>query len=237
MSSPPKGSALQQQADALQQQADELTAAATALSEQADALRAQKKQAEKQKKQAEKLQRELTKELTLAGGDDRATDPRVVALQDTLLATSGVAALTPPQLSTKGDALVLNAVPTTAPASDETAALVESLRTDTLPALDATGDQQSYIGGYTASYVDLASKIADRLPLVVATVIALSFSAPDAGVPFPSRPAAGSHHEPALRRSVVRSAHRGVPVGLGSVTGGAGRAGRHGADRQLRTAR
>ena len=38
-----------------------------------------------------------------------------------------------------------------------------------------TMDVRSYVGGYTASYVDLASKISERLPIVVATVLALSF--------------------------------------------------------------
>jgi uncharacterized membrane protein YdfJ with MMPL/SSD domain len=99
----------------------------------------------------------------------------VVALQNTLLATPGVVALTPPQVSKKGDALVINAIPATAPASDETAALVGELRDDVLPTLTDDGQMESYVGGYTASYVDLATKIADRLLLVVLAVLTLSF--------------------------------------------------------------
>ena len=33
----------------------------------------------------------------------------------------------------------------------------------------------AYVGGVTAAYVDLATLIARRLPLVIATVLALSF--------------------------------------------------------------
>ena len=91
-----------------------------------------------------------------------------------LLATSGVVALTPPQVSDTGDALVLNAIPTTAPASDPTASLVEEIRSSVLPPPADVG-LRSHVGGYTASYVDLATKISEKLPLVVATVLTLSF--------------------------------------------------------------
>ena len=169
-----QAAALTSQADALEAQQADLQRQADQLQRQSDALKKQKRQAERQKSKAEDLQKQLTRQLTQAGGDKRATDPRVVSLQHTLLGTPGVVALTPPQVSTKGDALVLNAVPATAPASDETAALVVTLRDDVLPQSKSQG-LTSHVGGYTASYVDLASKIADRLPIVVLTVLALSF--------------------------------------------------------------
>lgn len=169
-----QAAALTSQADALKAQQADLQRQANQLQRQADALKMQKQRAERQKSKAESLQKQLTRQLTQAGGDKRATDPRIVSLQGTLLGTPGVVALTPPQVSTKGDALVLNAVPATAPASDETAALVVTLRVDVLPQSKSQG-LVSHVGGYTASYVDLASKIADRLPIVVLTVLALSF--------------------------------------------------------------
>lgn len=170
-----EANALQQDANSLARQANQLTAEANTLQQQANQLKQRQKKAEKQQKKAEKLQRQLTKQLTQAGGDDRATDERIVNLQNTLLATPGVIALTPPQLPKAGDALILNAIPATAPASDATAALVEELRATVLPATDTEGQLVSHVGGYTASYVDLATKIAHRLPLVVATVLVLSF--------------------------------------------------------------
>ena len=63
--------------------------------------------------------------VTAAGGDARGTDPRVVNLQNALSATTGVVSLTPPQLNKKGDVVLLSAVPSTSPASDETADLVK----------------------------------------------------------------------------------------------------------------
>ena len=153
-----QAAALESAATALQAQQTALQAEAAQLQRQADALKRQKHQAERQKAKAQQLQKKLTRELTRAGGDKRATDPRIVHLQKDLLATSGVVALTPPQVSDTGDALVLNAIPTTAPASDATASLVEEVRSSVLPPLADVG-LRSHVGGYTASYVDLATKI------------------------------------------------------------------------------
>ncbi|WP_243059368.1 MMPL family transporter [Nocardioides sp. SR21] len=164
---------LQRQADELQRQAASLKQQAAALQAQADELKAQQQQAQQEKKRAEKLKQELTDMVTAAGGDPRGTDPRVVNLQQGLTATPGVVALTPPQLNEKGDVVLLSAVPVTAPASDDTADLVGLVRDTVLPDTNAGAGITSYVGGYTASYVDLASLISARLLLVIGTVIGL----------------------------------------------------------------
>lgn len=184
-----EGDALQAEADALQQQGDELQAAGESLREQgdelqqqgaelqqqADELKAEQQQAEQQQKQAEKLQQQLTDMLTQAGGDPRNTDPRVVALQNALLATPGVVTLTLPLTNKPGDVVLLSAVPSTAPASDETADLVGTVRDDVIPPVEDDGGITSYVGGFTASYVDLATLITNRLLLVIGVVIMLGF--------------------------------------------------------------
>lgn len=162
---------LQRQADQLQRRGDALQEQAADLRAQADELKAEQQQAQQEKKRAEKLEQELTAMVTAAGGDPRATDLRVVDLQQGLSDTSGVVALTPPQLNSKGDVVLLSAVPATSPASDDTADLVGYVRDRVLPGTD--GGITSYVGGYTASYVDLASLISARLLLVIGTVIAL----------------------------------------------------------------
>ena len=158
---------LQRRADALQTQADQLRA-------QADELKQEQKQAEQEKQEALDLQQELTDMLTAAGGDERGTDPRVVGLQKALSATDGVVSLTPLQINDSGSVVLLSAVPSTSPASDETADLVGVVRDDVLPRVDGDG-MTSYVGGYTASYVDLAALISARLLLVIATVTLLGF--------------------------------------------------------------
>jgi uncharacterized membrane protein YdfJ with MMPL/SSD domain len=165
---------LQAQANQLQAEGADLQAQGNELQAQADALKAAQQKAQKQQKQAEKLQDELTQMVTTAGGDARGTDPRVVNLQNALLATKGVVSLTPPQINKKGDVVLLSAVPSTSPASDETANLVDHVRSDVLPPVDVNG-MTSYVGGYTASYVDLATLITNRLLLVIGTVILLGF--------------------------------------------------------------
>ena len=180
---------LRAQAEALQQQADELQAQAIALQKQADALarkgaklqeradrlRAEKQQALQKKQRAEKLKKQLTAMLTQAGGDARGTDPRIVDVQNAALATDGVVGLLPLRINDKGDAATVSAIPLRAPSSPATAALVRTLRDPVLSDATEEGGIEVYVGGTTAASVDLAAKIARRLPIVVVTVIALSF--------------------------------------------------------------
>ena len=56
-----------------------------------------------------------------------------------------------------------------------TADLVGEVRGTVLRRVDAEGGMTSYVGGYTASYVDLAALISERLLLVIGTVILLGF--------------------------------------------------------------
>jgi uncharacterized membrane protein YdfJ with MMPL/SSD domain len=180
---------LKAQADALQRQADALQAKAQALDAQgrelesegktlemqADELKAEQQQALQQKQQAERLKKQLTAMLTLAGGDERGTDPRIVRVQDALTATDGVVGLFPLQINDSGDAATVSAIPLRAPSSDATARLVGTLRSPVLPDATTEGGVVVHVGGSTAANVDLAAQISKRLPLVVLTVISLSF--------------------------------------------------------------
>ncbi len=168
-----QGNALQRQADALQRQGNALQKQANALQKQANQLKAEQQQAEQEKKEAQKLQKQLTNMLTKAGGDDRGTDPRIVNLQDGLSGASGVVSLTPPQVNKNGDVVILSAVPKTAPSANATADMVERVRATVLPRTNEGGGITSFVGGFTASNVDLASLITARLLLVIGTVVLL----------------------------------------------------------------
>jgi putative drug exporter of the RND superfamily len=88
--------------------------------------------------------------------------------------TDGIAAVTPAQVSPNEDAAVLTAFPTTSPQEEATTDLVNRLRDDVIP--EANGDGNPiYVGGFTASIVDFSEANADRLPILIAVVIALSF--------------------------------------------------------------
>ncbi len=166
---------LQVQAAKLQTQAANLQTQAAQLQTQQIELQGQQQSAQSQQKQAEQLQSELTDELTQAGGDSRGTDPRLVNLQDALGGAQGVKVVSPPRINKPGDAATFTVIATTAPAAPATADLVRTLRTYTIPQATQGTDLNAYVGGQTASYVDLAAAISSRLALVIAVVIGLSF--------------------------------------------------------------
>ncbi|HET8955045.1 MAG TPA: MMPL family transporter [Solirubrobacterales bacterium] len=86
-----------------------------------------------------------------------------------------VAAVSEPALDKAGTAAVFTVLSKSEPWADKTVELVEDLRAETIPdALEGT-NARSYVGGQTAGYIDLASQISDKLPLMIAIVVALSF--------------------------------------------------------------
>jgi RND superfamily putative drug exporter len=108
-------------------------------------------------------------------GADPSTDPRLSALAQAIGSTPGVKTVTPPTLGAGGTAAVFTAVATTAPSADQTENLVNDLRDSVIPKAVAGTDLTAYVGGQTAGYIDLAEKIADKLPQMIAIVVALTF--------------------------------------------------------------
>jgi putative drug exporter of the RND superfamily len=114
--------------------------------------------------------------LVLAVSFPTAGDTQAATVVETAVArVPGVAAVAPPQLSPTRDAAVVVVVPSSAPQSAATETLVDHLRTSVLPAaLKGTG-AAVYVGGVTASYIDLGQRIQDRLPLFIGAVVGVSF--------------------------------------------------------------
>ena len=104
-----------------------------------------------------------------------ANDPRLQTLQKDVKSTSGVATATPYQIDQAGTTAYFNAIATTGPAETQTANLVNKLRSSTIPTAEKGTNMQAYVGGQTAAYVDLASKISSKLPLQILVVITLAF--------------------------------------------------------------
>jgi putative drug exporter of the RND superfamily len=110
-----------------------------------------------------------------------ATIPPGGSGQDTLTgveravaADRDVAVVSPAKRSPAGDAAVLNVIPKSSPQDERTTALVDRLRDDVLPAATAGSQVDVYVGGATATFQDLADKIASRLPIFIAMVVGLS---------------------------------------------------------------
>jgi len=96
-------------------------------------------------------------------------------LQRAVAGTADVAAVSEPSFDERGTVTVFTAISKSEPWADETVDLVDGLRETTIPrALKGTA-ASAYVGGQTAGYIDLASQIADKLPLMIAIVVALSF--------------------------------------------------------------
>jgi uncharacterized membrane protein YdfJ with MMPL/SSD domain len=74
-----------------------------------------------------------------------------------------------------GDAAVYTVTATTAPSSRATEDLVSTLRNDVIPKATKGAQMSTDVGGTTASYIDLASEISSKLPLVIGIVLVLSF--------------------------------------------------------------
>jgi RND superfamily putative drug exporter len=86
-----------------------------------------------------------------------------------------VAAVSEPTLDRKGTVAVFTVISKSAPWSNETVDLVEDLRDTTIPNAVQGSGGAAYVGGQTAGYIDLATEIADKLPMMIAIVVGLSF--------------------------------------------------------------
>jgi RND superfamily putative drug exporter len=113
--------------------------------------------------------------VSLGSPAKNTNDPRLATLQKDVASTHGVAQISPMQIDQAGTTAYFNAIATTGPAEKATEELVERLRADTIPSAEHGTDMRADVGGSTAGYVDLASRISEKLPLQILVVIALSF--------------------------------------------------------------
>jgi putative drug exporter of the RND superfamily len=104
-----------------------------------------------------------------------ASDPRLVKLENKIGKSKGVKDVSPATVDKKGNAAVFTVIATTAPSANATEDLVSRLRSPVIPEAVKGTTLTAYVGGQTAGYIDLADRIGERLPLVIATVILLSF--------------------------------------------------------------
>ena len=102
---------------------------------------------------------------------DRVAVNRV---HDALQADRGVAAVTAPVFNATGDTAMLTANPITAPQDGRTDTLVRHLRSDVLPAAVSGTHAKATLTGQ-AMVTDLTERIASRMPIFIAAIVAMSF--------------------------------------------------------------
>jgi RND superfamily putative drug exporter len=96
-------------------------------------------------------------------------------LQKAIGGAEDVAAVTEPSLSEDKKVAVFTVISKSEPWADETVSLVENLRDEVIPGTLEGTKAQSFVGGQTAGYIDLANQISNKLPLMIAVVVGLSF--------------------------------------------------------------
>jgi len=88
--------------------------------------------------------------------------------------TPGVASVTVPRLNPAGTTATLAAYPASSPQSGQTTDLVERLRKNVIPPVASDSGAIVYVGGPTATQIDLTDQLGSRFWYFVAAVIALA---------------------------------------------------------------
>ena len=154
----------QKQLDQQQQQIEQEAMLQGATQQQAQAEAKQQTQSQSNKLAQQKKRAE-----------NPATDPRLTKLSDQIAKTPDVKSVSPPSLDKRGDAAVYTVVSDSSPSSEKTEDLVNQLRNETIPNATKGTDVNAWVGGQTAGYIDLASRISNKLPAMILIVVGLSF--------------------------------------------------------------
>ncbi|MCC7366184.1 MAG: MMPL family transporter [Dehalococcoidia bacterium] len=99
----------------------------------------------------------------------------MAALSERLNGTPGIAFASPVIANADGTAAIITIIPTTSPQERATANLVHDLRDEIIPGATAGSALDVKLGGVTASAQDFSDYTAERLPVFMGAVLALSF--------------------------------------------------------------
>ncbi len=115
--------------------------------------------------------------LLLAAELPKPSDASVLErLAGTVRSEPGVASVSPPQVSPAGTAAVLEVYPASSPQAAATGDLVRRLRGTVIPRATAGTGVAVYVGGPTATFIDLGALLGSRLLPFVAVVLAIGFT-------------------------------------------------------------
>jgi RND superfamily putative drug exporter len=164
----------QKNVNAVKQQQQQLSEQQAQQEAQLEAEGVPQAQAQQQVQQATaKQQKQLDQKKKEA--ENPGTDTRLTGLEDAIKKTPGIASVSPATVDKKGTVAVFTAIATTAPSDAKTGDLVQNLRNDVVPDAIKGTDLTVFAGGQTAGYIDLAARISDKLPQMIALVVLLSF--------------------------------------------------------------
>jgi RND superfamily putative drug exporter len=101
-------------------------------------------------------------------------DEALVQLSKTLENEEGVAAVTSISLNKAENTGTFQLYPTTSPQSVETTELLDHIRNDVIPPIEAKTGAQLHVGGINAVFEDFGNAITEKLPLFIGVVVLLS---------------------------------------------------------------
>ncbi len=99
----------------------------------------------------------------------------IAHLASIIKSEAGVASVSPPRTNPAHTVAVVQVTPTTSPQSAATSDLVYRLRDTIIPRATAGTGVTVYVGGPTASFIDLSSLLGSRLLPFIAVVLAIGF--------------------------------------------------------------
>ncbi len=111
----------------------------------------------------------------LVAVDTQGDSAAIGKLVDTFSNTPGVATVAKPLVNQAGDTAQIPVFLTTSPQSEATSDKLQVLRDTVVPRALAGSPANAYIGGMTASYEDIATKISARMPLFLLYVVGITF--------------------------------------------------------------
>jgi RND superfamily putative drug exporter len=97
------------------------------------------------------------------------------AISRAVAADPDVVSVAPAVLSPSRETAVIQVTPRSAPQAAQTTTLVNRLRHDALPAAIGDSGARVYVGGATATFIDMSNRISSRLPFFIGAVLLLSF--------------------------------------------------------------
>jgi putative drug exporter of the RND superfamily len=104
----------------------------------------------------------------------KGEDAGLTQLCKTLEGEGGIAKVTPVVLNPAKNTGTCQAYPTTSPQSAETTALLDHIRGEVIPPIEAKTGAQLHVGGINAIFEDFGDKISEKLPLFIGVVVLLS---------------------------------------------------------------
>jgi putative drug exporter of the RND superfamily len=105
---------------------------------------------------------------------EKGNDEVLQKLRTELEGEEGVEAVTDVSLNPNETVGVFQLYPTTSPQSEDTTALLDRIRDDVIPPIEAKTGAQLHVGGINAIFEDFGNAIADKLPLFIGVVVLLS---------------------------------------------------------------